>query len=92
MREPPPPIPTLEQLQKDEDWLWVYCTSFTCTHHKAMKLAPLIERWGPNTSSDRLRQSGRCTKCGHKGATLRAPSWINSLVGVQKYPGDQGYG
>jgi hypothetical protein len=40
-----------------------------------MALAPLIIRWGPDASTDKLRQSARCTRCGHKGATLQAVSW-----------------
>jgi len=51
-----------------------------------MALAPLIIRWGPDTSSDKLRQCARCTACGHKGATLQHPGWIENGVGWQPFP------
>jgi hypothetical protein len=37
-----------------------------------MALAPLIIRWGGDASSDLLRRSARCTRCGNKGADLPA--------------------
>jgi hypothetical protein len=45
-----------------------------------MRLDPLIGKWGAGASSDRLRRSAICSKCGHRGATLQHPSWIKSLV------------
>jgi hypothetical protein len=41
---------------------------------------------GADTSSDRLRQSARCTKCGHKGATLQHPGWAGAHIGFQPFP------
>ena len=38
-------------------------------------LAPLIIRWGEEASSDVLRRSARCARCGRNGASLTAPSW-----------------
>jgi hypothetical protein len=32
-----------------------------------MAFAPLIIRWGPDASSDLLRQSARCSRCGPAG-------------------------
>ena len=58
-------------------WVWVYYTRYVplCQHRAPMALAPLIIRWGPDASSDMLRQCARCTACGHKGATLGHPGW-----------------
>jgi Spy/CpxP family protein refolding chaperone len=69
-RQPPGPRPTLGQPQRSHCWTWVYYQK--CLHHAPMALVPLIIRWGADTSSDRLRQRARCTKCGHKGATLQS--------------------
>jgi hypothetical protein len=39
--------------------------------------------------ADVLRRAGRCTVCGHKGATLRHPTWKNHNVGVVPFPVDR---
>jgi hypothetical protein len=39
---------------------------------------PVI-RWGVSVSSDKLRQSARCTACGHKGATIQHPGWVVNI-------------
>jgi hypothetical protein len=51
-----------------------------------MALVPFMIRWGLDVSSDRLRDAARCTCCGNKGASLRAPSWVNSGLGFQSFP------
>jgi hypothetical protein len=51
-----------------------------------MAITPLIIRWGPDTSSDRLRQCARCTACGSKGATLQHPGWAGAQVGFLPFP------
>jgi hypothetical protein len=51
-------------------------------------ITPLIIRWGPDASSDRLRASARCAKCVRKGATLTGPSWGGKDVGVPPFPKD----
>jgi len=83
-RQPQGPRPTLAELQRSHCWTWVYCEK--CLHHAPMALVPLIIRWGAETSSDRLRQSARCTKCGHKGATLQHPGWAGTHIGFQPFP------
>jgi hypothetical protein len=83
-RQLPGPRPTLVELQRGYCWTWVYCEK--CLHHAPMALVPLIIRWGANTSSDRLRQCARCTKCGHKGATLQHPGWAGTHIGFQPFP------
>jgi hypothetical protein len=84
-REPPPPIPTLDELQRSDPWFWVHCGGAGCTHYAAMAVAPLVIRWGFGTSSDRLRNCARCSKCGHKGASLLAPS-RNGLGEIGPFP------
>jgi len=51
----------------------------------AWKRAKAI-RWGSDTSSDMLRRCARCQKCGHKGATLQHPGWIEDGVGWAPFP------
>jgi hypothetical protein len=28
----------------------------------------------------------RCTVCGHRGATLQHPGWVDTVVGFQQFP------
>jgi hypothetical protein len=44
-----------------------------------MALAPLVM----------LRRCALCTVCGHKGATLQHPGWIENGVGWQPFPVDE---
>jgi hypothetical protein len=67
-------------------WLWVYCAAYGCLHHAPMAIAPFVIRWGPEASSDMLRRSARCSKCGAKGATLMLPSWVSTTVGFAPFP------
>src|SRR5262249_52894349 len=71
MRRATTPRPTLEELHRAAPWWWVICDQ--CLHSTAVALVPFIIRWGPGTSSDVLRRSARCTKCGCKGAALQHP-------------------
>jgi hypothetical protein len=86
MREPAPPIPTLAELRASSPWFWVHCKQNDCGHSAPMALVPLIIRWSANASSDRLRQSARCTRCGGKGAMLIHPSYVDRVVGFQPFP------
>jgi hypothetical protein len=79
------PVPTLAELQKSMCWAWVWCQR--CEHHAPMAFAPFVIRWGPDTSSDRLRRCACCTACGWKGASLQHPSWVDGGVGFQPFPG-----
>ena len=83
-RQPPAPRPTLAELHRSHCWTWVYCEK--CLHHAPKALVPLIIRWGADTSSDRLRERARCTKCGHRGATLQHPGWAVTHIGFQPFP------
>jgi hypothetical protein len=46
----------------------------------------LIIRWGPDATSELLRRSARCTKCGREGAVLQHPSWAGMYVGFEPFP------
>ena len=65
---------TLANMHRDAPWVWMHCARNDCYHHAPIKLDPLIERWGSGVSSNKLRRSALCTKCGHKGASLTLPS------------------
>jgi hypothetical protein len=84
MRKSLPPIPTLIELKRITPWMWVCCPK--CMHQTPMAFVPLIIWWGPNTSSDKLRNCARCTECGSKGAHLQHPSAVDSQVGMQPFP------
>jgi hypothetical protein len=45
-----------------------------------------VIRWGPDESSDLMRDRLRCTSCGRLGAVLKTPSCMGSHVGVQPFP------
>jgi hypothetical protein len=79
-----PPRPTLDQLHRQAPWWWIVCQH--CLHSRPVALVPFIIRWGPGTSSDMLRRSARCGKCGRKGATLQMPSWGDMGIGFQPFP------
>jgi hypothetical protein len=89
-REPAPPIPTLEQLRAHCCWTWGYCNG--CGHGVPMAWTPLIIRWGPDESSNRLRREARCARCGHRGATLIHPSWMGTIIGMAPFPTDRSDG
>jgi hypothetical protein len=79
------PTLSLGQLQKTEPgWVWLYCLA--CNHSQAVAIAPFVIRWGPNTSSDKLRRSARCSRCHGQGATIRHASWGDMATGWQPFP------
>ncbi len=77
------PPPTLAQIHRDTRWVWLVCNG--CMHFQPATLAQYVIRWGPDASSDRLRQSARWGRCSTKGAALQAPSWTGSETGFQTY-------
>jgi hypothetical protein len=77
--------PTLEEMRRSVPWLWVHCANSQCRHTVPMALTSLIIRWGADASSDVLRQSARCTKCWHKGATLQLFLWRELVLSAQKH-------
>jgi hypothetical protein len=88
--DPATPDATLGQLHRSQCWWWIYCGSGTCSHCAPIALAPFVIRWGADASSDVLRRAGRCMVCGHKGATLRFPTWRNHNDGVAPFPACSG--
>jgi hypothetical protein len=83
----PPRAPlTLGELRKNSCWFWAYCRRSGCTAKAPIAIAPFIIRWGAKASSDLIRQSLRCERCGSKGCTLRHPSFMGSDVGFQSFP------
>jgi hypothetical protein len=70
------PEPTLDYLQLNYGWVWAYC-GLPCGHDAAIPLNPIITRLGGNAPAVALRSRLRCTVCGRRSATLRAPSIID---------------
>jgi hypothetical protein len=85
-RSKPGPVPTLGGLRRHQPWMWIDCAAFGCHHRQPMPIVPLIIRWGPDASSDILRQRARCTKCGHLGADLKTPSIADAQSYTQPWP------
>jgi hypothetical protein len=79
---PNTPRPTLAEMRRAAPWLWLWCRNVYCRHKAPMALAPLIIRWGGAVSSDLLRQSARCRRCGSKGADLQHPSARSNDIGL----------
>jgi hypothetical protein len=85
-RQTPPMPPSLEQMRRSAPWLWVHCANSQCRHIAPMAITRLIIRWGAGVSSDRLRQSARCSRCNRKGATLQHPGWGGGEIGWLPFP------
>ena len=80
----PGPRPTLGDLHRATPWVWGYCEK--CQHYAPLACAVPVIRWGAGASSDVLRQRARCTRCGHKGATIQHPGWGGADVGFLPFP------
>jgi hypothetical protein len=74
----------LAELRATTPWMWLICNR--CPHRAPMAFVPLMIRWDGDTSSDKLRRCARCTACGHKGATIQHPGWVDTNVGFQPFP------
>src|SRR4029079_7216559 len=59
-----------------------------CLHRAPLALAPFVIRWGAQASSNVMRQRLRCAVCGHRGAVLQHPSWIDAQSGEQPFPAE----
>jgi hypothetical protein len=68
-------MPTLGELLAENEWMWIACINPKCLYSQPTMLAPLVEKYGADRSSDFLRQTAICPRCGHKGASLTARSW-----------------
>jgi len=87
MTAKPPPIPTLAELHRQPPrWFWAFCNNPKCSHHRPLPYAPFVIRWGGEVSSDVLRRNLTCTLCGHRGASIQLPSWVNMQIEWQPFP------
>ena len=81
------PSHTLDQLQRETDWVWGHCKDRrTCGLQRPLKIAVYIERWGPKAPVEAIRQRSRCTRCGRLGITLQTPSWAGLGKGRARFP------
>jgi len=92
---PPGPVPTLGELQRGTPkWVWAICNGLdasgriACLHRAPLALAPFVIRWGPDASSNVMRERLRCAKCGHRGAVIQHPGWMGAQVGEQPFPAE----
>ena len=85
---PKPVAPTLARLRRSTPLVWVHCER--CQHHAPAALVPFMIRWGAEASTDLLRRSARCSRCGGKGATVQLPGWGGLREPVKPWPA--GYG
>ena len=82
------PRPSLGSYANDNpDWAWFYCDTITCTYHAAIRFRTLIDKHGPDIGMDAILGRMRCPRCGHRGATMRAPSWGADGKGFTPFPG-----
>src|SRR5215475_9728043 len=80
------PVSTLQELHRTSCWCGSICTNSACLRRSPIAIVPLIIWWGPQVSSNRLRHSARCARCGHKGVNLQHPSWRGSAIGWEAFP------
>ncbi|MGZ3409858.1 MAG: hypothetical protein ACXWJW_02105 [Xanthobacteraceae bacterium] len=86
-RHPVGPVPTLGELQRGTPWMWIHCEQHRCLHYAPMALAPAVILWGPDSTSNLVRERARCSHCGHKGdAVLKHPSWEGVAAGYAAFP------
>lgn len=85
---PPGPVPTIGELAAGATWVWAHC-AVPCNHSAAIPLAPIIARFGPETSSDRLRSALQCSLCGRRGVEIVIPRWADPQRGYAKLPVDR---
>lgn len=80
------PITTIGQLARAEPgWVHLYCETIGCGHHAAVRLAPLVARWGPDAPRDFMLTRFRCSKCGRRNTSIRSPSMV-SFHGFEPFP------
>lgn len=80
------PITTIGQLARAEPgWVRLYCDTPDCGHNTAVRLAPLVERWGPDAPREWMLTRFRCAKCGRRNTSIRMPSMLGSH-GPEPFP------
>lgn len=80
------PVATLAEIRRHFCWVMAYCLNRHCLHSRPLALTPIIIRFGPDASSDVIRERAKCERCGQKGATLQMPSWGGLEVGARPFP------
>jgi len=53
---------------------------------RADRLDTVHHQMGGDASGDMIRNSARCSQCGHKGTTLQHPPWVGLDVGFAPWP------
>jgi len=92
VRAPPAPPAGLGAIRQDALWVYVYCNRPYCGHRAIVYLTPLIVRWGASVPIERLRRAGRCSKCGHRGATVHGsnsarPTMLDPIYEPRRWTG-----
>lgn len=82
----PGPVPTLRELRKSTPWVRLVSNNSHCRHTVPVALVPVMIRLGSDTSSNVLRRSAKCSKCGQVGAATFAPSYVSTVVGFEPFP------
>ena len=77
---------TLQAYRNWTPWFWLWCGNPECGRSVPIAVVPLIIRWGPNASIEKLKRAALCAVCGHKGATIGGRSWVDPKIGFQPWP------
>jgi len=81
------PILTIGQLAAEAPgWVRLYCDTPGCGRHRAVRLAPLVARWGPDAPREWMLTRFRCSNCGRANTSIRMPSH-NGSHGPEEFPG-----
>jgi hypothetical protein len=89
--KPPDYAYPLADLRRSLPWVVVWCEGrvpggYPCNHHAPFAVVPYIIRYGPTAPTYRWLKALRCSKCGHKGASLQYPSFGRVGDGFPPFP------
>lgn len=76
-------VRTLQDCKEMDVEITGHCSNHRCAHAVMLDLDKLIEKFGADYSyigDDRLRQSLRCSRCGHKGGMITISHSARSRV------------
>lgn len=70
----------LHMLRRAVPWVKIICegtdaNGLPCTNMGAAAVVPHMIRHGPAAPISRMLAAFRCTKCGHRRASMQHPSW-----------------
>lgn len=88
MRAREPAQTTIGDLLAEAGWVILNCENPACGRRVATQLPAFIEKFGPDASSDLVRDTARCAECGHKGVTTTTPSWAGADKRWSVFPGE----